>query len=115
MAKKFEYTDEITERVVSEYESDPSRATVDRLAAELEVSARSVIGKLASLGVYRKPEKLNKAGMPVELKRDLTREIGEFFGLELPSLEKAEREELRQLRDAIRNPLNLKALLVDYG
>ncbi|MAX04764.1 MAG: hypothetical protein CL883_05525 [Dehalococcoidia bacterium] len=109
------YDEETTEHIKKEYEADPTRATVDRLAAELEVSPRSVIGKLASMGVYQAPKRVRKDGKKVELKRDLAAEIGEFFGLELPSLEKAEREELRSLRDAIRDPLNLKALLVDYG
>lgn len=107
------YTDEQTEYIRAEYNSDPTRATVDRLAEEHGVTSRSIIGKLVSMGIYKTPQRTNKLGLPVELKRDLTKEIGEFFGLELPSLEKAEREELRQLRDAIRNPLNLRALLID--
>lgn len=107
------YTEEQTEYISAEYTADPTRATVDRLAEEHNVSSRSIIGKLVSLGVYQTPQRTNKLGLPVELKRDLAKEIGDFFGLELPSLIKAEREELRSLRDAIRNPDNLKALLVD--
>lgn len=96
-----------------EYETNPCRETVDRLAEELSVSPRSVIGKLVSLKIYKAPRRVRKDGLPVELKRDLGKEIGDFFGLELPSLQKAEREDLRMLRDAIRDPLNLRALLVD--
>ena len=107
------YDDETTEHIQKEYEADPTRATVDRLAAELEVSPRSVIGKLASMGVYQAPKRVRKDGKKVELKRDLAAEIGELFGLELPSLEKAEREELRSLRDAIKNKGNLQAIIVD--
>ena len=109
------YNSKQIEHMTAEYEASPNRATVDRLAEELQVSPRSIIGKLVSLGVYKKPPKLNKQGRPVELKRDLAAEIGEMFGLELPSLVKAEREDLRMLRDALREPLNLKALLVDLG
>ena len=106
--------DEKTEAYLrKEYESDPQRATVDRLAEELEVSPRSIIGKLSSMKIYQAPKRIRKDGKPIELKRDLANEIGEMFGLELPSLEKAEREQLRSLRDAIKNPLNLRALLVD--
>ena len=108
-----EYTDEKTAYLKKEYEADPSRATVDRLAEEYGVSFRSIIGKLTSMGIYQKPQRLNKAGMPVELKKDLSKEIGDMFGLELPSLVKAEREDLRQLRDALLVPENLRALLID--
>ena len=108
-----EYTEEKTEYLRREYETDPSRATVDRLAEEYGVSFRSIIGKLTSMGIYQKPQRLNKAGMPVELKKDLSKEIGDMFGLELPSLVKAEREDLRMLRDALLVPENLEALLVD--
>ena len=107
------YNKELTEYIQKEYEANPTRFTVDRLAEELEKSPRSVISKLSSMGVYKKPEKTNKAGLPVELKKDLTKEIGELFGLEIPSLAKAEREELRILRNAIRDPINLRAILVD--
>ena len=108
-----EYTDERTQYLQQEYENEPTRETVDRLAEEFEVSFRSIIGKLTSMGIYQKPQRLNKAGMPVELKRDLCKEIGDMFGLELPSLVKAEREDLRQLRDALLVPENLRAILVD--
>lgn len=108
-----EYTEEKTKYLEEEYTADPCRATVDRIAAEFEVSPRSVIGKLVSMGIYQTPQRTNKQGLPVELKRDLAKEIGEMFGLEIPSLEKAEREHLRLLRDAIKDPLNLRALLVD--
>ncbi len=107
------YTEEQARHMQAEYEADSSRATVDRLAAEYEVSSRSIIGKLVSMGVYKAPQRTTKLGLPVELKKDLAKEIGDYFGLELPSLTKAEREELRSLRDAIKNPLNLRALLVD--
>lgn len=107
------YTEEQIIHISNEYKELPTRETVDRLAQELEVSPRSIIGKLVALKIYKTPPKLNKRGQPVELKRDLVKEIGDFFGLEIPSLEKAEREELRTLRDAIKNPDNLRAILVD--
>ena len=107
------YSEDQVKYMQKEYTETPTRDTVDRLAEELEVSPRSVIGKLVSMGVYQAPRRVRKDGKPVELKRDLAAEIGEFFGLEIPSLEKAEREELRSLRDALRNPDNLRALLVD--
>lgn len=107
------YTKQQESYIKSEYEAEPDRSTVDRLAEELEVSPRSIIGKLVSMKIYKAPQRVRKDGKPVELKRDLAAEIGEMFGLEIPSLAKAEREELRALRDALLQPMNLKALLVD--
>lgn len=108
-----EWTKERADYIGKEYGEDSTRATVDRLAEELDVPVRSVIGKLVSMGVYKTPRKLNKAGLPVELKRDLVKEIGDMWGLEIPSLEKSEREDLRMLRDAMKDVLNVRALLVD--
>lgn len=107
------YSKEQEAYLEKEYGAEPTRETVDRLAEELEVSPRSIIGKLVSMRIYQAPRRVRKDGKPVELKRDLASEIGEMFGLELPSLVKAEREDLRLLRDAMVDPLNLKALLVD--
>lgn len=107
------YTKENEAYLRDEYVMSPTRETVDRIAEELQVSPRSVIGKLVSMKVYQAPKRIRKDGKPVEIKRDLAKEIGEMFGLELPSLTKAEREELRALRDALIDPLNLKALLTD--
>ena len=107
------YSKEQEKYLEEEYLAEPTRETVDRLAQELEVSPRSVIGKLSSMKLYKAPQRVRKDGKPVELKRDLAKEIADMFGLELPSLEKAQREELRMLRDALLDPLNLKALLID--
>ena len=107
------YTKETEAYLKTEYEVNPTRETVDRIAEELQVSPRSVIGKLVSLKIYKAPKRVRKDGKPVEIKRDLAKEIGDMFGLEIPSLAKAEREELRALRDALIDPLNLRALLTD--
>ncbi len=107
------YSKEDEERLAEEYGNDPTRETVDRLAEELGVSSRSIIGKLVSMKQYKAPQRVRKDGRPVELKRDLAKEIGDMFGLELPSLAKAEREELRALRDALLVPLNLRAIITD--
>ena len=43
------------EYLETEYLAAPNRETVDRLAEELEVSPRSVIGKLVSMKIYQAP------------------------------------------------------------
>lgn len=106
------YTEEDIQKL---REYDGTRESVIRLSVELNKSPKSVEGKLVALGIYKKPPKLTKAGKPVELKRDIQKDINDAFGLNLETLVKVEREELRILRDAIMNPLNLRALLVDLA
>jgi len=48
------YSEDITKYMVSEYTENPSRATVEKLAEELNKSIKSVIGKLSREGVYRR-------------------------------------------------------------
>lgn len=107
------YTPEITKRIVDEYKADSSRATVDRLAAELDVSPRSIIAKLSNEQVYIPPVRTSKTGEAIVRKEDLAKEIGEMFGIEVPTLVKAGKLELRALYNALKDPLNLRALLVD--
>ncbi len=107
------YTKEQTEMILSEYEADPTRETVDRLAMELDKSPRSIIAKLSSAGVYQTPQRLSKTGEQIVRKEDLVKEIGEWFGIEVPTLAKAGKLDLQLLHKAISNPLNLRALLVD--
>ena len=48
------YSIEDTQYIIDQYKNDPNRETVDRLAQELEKSAKSIIGKLSREGVYQK-------------------------------------------------------------
>lgn len=107
------YTKEETQRIIDEYTADPTRATVDRLASELDRPIRSIIGKLSSAGIYKPPAKLTKNGEPIVIKSNLAKDIGEWFGIEVPSLVKASRAELRALHAALSNPDYLRAHLVD--
>jgi len=107
------YTDELTALIVSEYVSDPSRATVDRLAEEHNKSARSIIAKLSSAGVYQAPPRLSKSGEPIVRKEDLVKDIGDWFGIDVSSLAKAGKLDLHRLHKALSDPINIKAHLVD--
>jgi hypothetical protein len=107
------YTEPLTKRIIEEYEADPTRATVDRLAEEHNKSARSIIAKLSSAKVYKAPPRLSKTGDPITRKEDMAKEIGEWFGIEVPSLSKAAKLELKALRDALANPDFIRAHLVD--
>ena len=96
------YTVEETARIVSEYENDPSRATVDRLADEYKKSARSIIGKLAKEGVYRRVEYRTKTGEVPVTKLQIVEDIQSQLGCEaLTGLEKAPKQTLKILLDSL--------------
>src|SRR5210317_2497003 len=88
------YTEEVIDRMVSEYEAAPVRATVDRIAEELNKPVRSVIAKLSALGVYQKPTPTTKAGTPVIKKEEFVAQIQDALKVELPSLEKMTKADL---------------------
>lgn len=107
------YTEQETKRIIEEYTADPTRETVDRLAEELNRTPRAIIAKLSSARVYKAPKRVSKTGEAIVRKEDLARDIGEWFGIEVPSISKAAKMELKALHEALSNPLNLRALLVD--
>jgi hypothetical protein len=107
------YTEELTQLIIDEYEADPTRATVDRLAEEHNKSTRSIIAKLSSAGVYQAPPRLSKSGEPITRKEDLVKEIGDWFGIEVPSLAKAGKLDLQRLYKALSNPDFVRAHLID--
>lgn len=107
------YSEELTKLLIEEYTADPSRATVDRLAEEHNKTARSIIAKLSSAGVYQAPARVSKNGEPITRKEDLAKEIGEWFGIEVPSLAKAGKLELQKLHRALSDPDYVRAHLVD--
>ena len=98
------YNEEQTQYIVKEYVSDPTKATVDRLAYELEKSPKSIIGKLSREGVYRRSVYKTKTGESPVTKEQLVREIEDALGLgneELAGLEKSSKNILKQLRDSV--------------
>lgn len=107
------YTEELTKLLIEEYTADPIRATVDRLAEEHSKSARSIIAKLSSAGVYKAPARVSKSGEPITRKEDLVKDIGEWFGLDIPSLAKAGKLDLLNLHKALSNPDFIRAHLID--
>lgn len=107
------YTEDLTKLIIDEYVAEPTRATVDRLAEEYTKSARSIIAKLSSAGVYQAPVRTSKSGEPITRKEDLVKEIGDWFGMEVPSLAKAGKLDLQRLHKALSDPLSIRAHLVD--
>ena len=107
------YTQKETDKITADYTAEPCRETVDRLAEELGKKPRSIIAKLASAGAYKKPVRRTKTGEEIESKADIARMIGDAFGVEIPSLEKAGKEDLKKLREKLMSVLDVRAHLID--
>ena len=100
-AKVVNYTDEMVATITSEYEANPVRSTVDSLAERFDKSPRSIIAKLSTLGTYQAPTRVTKTGAPVVKKEFIVAEINSKLGVELPSLVKANKQDLEALFAAL--------------
>lgn len=99
--KVVNYTDEMVDAIVAEYEAAPVRDTVDALAERFGKTPRSIIAKLSTLGIYKAPARVTKTGAPVVKKEALVAEINNKLGVELPSLVKANKQDLEALFAAL--------------
>lgn len=99
------YTEEQTQQIIEEYKANPSRETVDAIAARIDKSARSVIAKLSSAGVYQTPQRTTKTGDPIEKKDEMVTQICTWLGIEAPSLSKTGKQDLKSIRDALQDLL----------
>jgi|TARA_B100001059_G_scaffold52321_1_gene46015 hypothetical protein len=98
------YSEDITKYMVSEYTENPSRATVEKLAEELNKSIKSVIGKLSREGVYRREIYKTKSGDVPVTKVEIVSSIAEALGLEVDNLlglDKAPKNTLKVLEKGI--------------
>jgi len=98
------YTEEQVQHMIISYKTLPTRETVELLAAELEKSIKSIIGKLSREGVYVKAEYMSKTGQrPVTKKQMVTLIAQELVGDsdKLMGLEKAPKADLKYLLDLI--------------
>ena len=94
------YPQVVIDEMVSRYEAEPTRVTVDELAAEFEKSSRSVIAKLSALGVYVAAVKATKRPPQVR-KADLVADIEKALGVEFVSLSKAGFADLEKMLAAV--------------
>ena len=94
------YPQVVIDEMVSRYEAEPTRVTVDELAVEFDKSARSVIAKLSALGVYVAAVKATKRPAQVR-KADLVVDIEKALGVEFVSLSKAGFADLEKLLAAV--------------
>lgn len=99
------YTDEQTQQIIAEYEANPTRDTVDAIAARIDKSSRSVIAKLSSAGVYKTPQRLSKTGDAIEHKEEMVTQICTWLGVDAPTLAKSGKQDLKRIRDALQDLL----------
>jgi Mn-dependent DtxR family transcriptional regulator len=108
------YTQEVIAEISAIYTANPGLDTVAVLAKKLDVSPRSIISKLSSLGIYKKKEYLNKRGEPPIKKEIYIDGIAEMLGIEpqlLESMEKVTKIGLTQIYEGIKDNLSYIATL----
>ena len=93
------YTDEMVDAMVADYQDAPNKDTVARLAKEFNKSTRSIVAKLVREGVYVAQPRVTKTGAPVVRKAEIVAEIQTELGATagFPSLEKASKADLQNL------------------
>jgi hypothetical protein len=98
------YTQEQVNHMITAYQANPNRDTVDMLAEDLDKSVKSIIGKLSREGVYQKQVYKTKTGeMPVT-KEQLILGLADLFEIDsskLMGLEKAPKQVIKYLHDTI--------------
>ena len=101
MAQAKNYTDEMVTEMTKRYTESPTRETVDALAKDMGKTVRSIIAKLSREGVYVAQPRTTKSGEPVISKSELVAQINEHFGIELPTLVKAGKQDLAKLVEVL--------------
>lgn len=95
------YNNETTKKLIADYQAGVSTGD---LATQLDVPERSIIAKLASLGVYKKKEYTNKQGLPSIKKEEYVERIAKLLNTNvelLESLEKVNKSVLKMLEEAL--------------
>lgn len=95
------YTTENVQKIVAAYNLG---ATPENLALEYDVPVRSIIAKLASLGVYKRKEYVNKRGEKPVKKGEYIDRLAILLDVSpetLESLEKVNKNVLRLLEEVL--------------
>ncbi len=95
------YTDEMVNSMVADYQDNPTKSTVEKLAAEFNKSTRSIVAKLVREGVYVAAPRVTKTGAPVIRKSEIVAQIQDALGVEFSTLEKASKADLERLLAAV--------------
>ena len=95
------YTEEMVDAMVADYQANPTPDTVAALAKEFNKSTRSIVAKLVREGVYKAQPRAVAAKVAVVRKADLVATINEALGVELETLSKASKADLEALVAAV--------------
>lgn len=98
------YTEQQVQHMIEQYQSNPTRETVENLAEELDKSVKSIIGKLSREGVYRKTEYTTKTGEKPVTKLEIVQEMADLLEIpveKLSGLEKSPKTVLKLLRNSL--------------
>ena len=101
VTKAANYSEEMVQAMVADYQDNPTKETVEKLSAEFGKTTRSIVAKLVREGVYVAAPRVTKTGAPVVRKSELVAQIQDQLGILLPSLEKASKQDLEVLASAI--------------
>jgi len=99
------YPETIVARMIEEYQKAPNRDTVEDLADLFDKPVRGVIAKLVQAGVYVKQTRATQSKGNVVRKADIVSAIQERIGMEVPSLEKASKQDLEKLEEFLRGSM----------
>jgi len=91
------YTEEMVDAMVADYQSNPTKDTVAKLSAEFGKTTRSIVAKLVREGVYVAAPRVTKTGAPVVRTAEIVSQIQDALGVELATLEKASKADLEKL------------------
>ena len=103
--KAVNYTAEQTAAMLAAYTAAPTVETVEKIAADLGKSVRSIVAKLSREGVYKKKEYKTKNGEAVVKKDEAADEIGAILGMaenDVDSLTKANKTALKMILEALK-------------
>jgi predicted PP-loop superfamily ATPase len=97
------YTDSMVADLVSGYttKEGSNKDFVAGMATKLGRSTKSIVAKLVSLNLYKTEAKVTKTGAKIVHKSELVGQIERHFGIDLPSLVKATKNDLQSLVDQL--------------
>ena len=101
MAAAKNYTEEMVSTMTDQYNANPTRETVDVLAKQFGKTTRSIIAKLSREGIYKAQPSTTKTGEPVISKAQYVSAVNAHFGVELPTLVKAGKQDLAKLAEVL--------------
>jgi hypothetical protein len=100
------YTPEILESIKHAYLASPKPETVRALSDQYGIGSRSIIAKLATLGIYKRATYRTKSGEAPILKSVYADRLGDLLGLddfEVEQLEKLSKALLKKMISKIEN------------